>query len=96
MGNTYQQTTSSQQTSQKTQDNILAGGQRARLLQHLKIAPVDTLEARRNLDILHPAARCMELRKQYRIDTVRVTRHTDADKPHHVALYILRGELRHE
>lgn len=50
-----------------------ASVQRARLLQRLKLAPVDTLEARRRLDILHPAARVMELRKQgKRIDTVRV------------------------
>ncbi|MBI3903742.1 MAG: hypothetical protein HY306_12510 [Nitrosomonadales bacterium] len=63
--------------------------QGVRLYHALQFAPMDTLEARSYLDILHPAARCMELRKQYRIDTVWVTRCTSEGKPHRVALYVL-------
>lgn len=74
-----------------------ASAQRARLLQRLKIAPVDTLEARSDLDILHPAACVMELREEGKqIDTVRVMRPTDEGKLHSVALYVLQGEACHE
>ena len=49
------------------------------------------------LDILMPAARICELRKQgNRIDTVRVMRPTEEGKLHSVALYVLQGEVRHE
>ena len=64
-----------------------------RLFHALKFASVDTLEARAYLDILHPAARCMELRKKYRIDTVWVTRYTSEGKPHQVAMYVLKVEV---
>ena len=83
-------------TTRTTNSSNSASAQRARLLQRLKVGPVDTLEARSDLDIMHPAARCMELRNQYRIDTVWVMRHTDAGKPHRVALYVLHGAVRHE
>lgn len=70
--------------------------QAVRLYHALQFAPVDTLEARTYLDILHPAARCMELRKKYRIDTVWVARYTSEGKSHPVAMYVLRVEVSHE
>lgn len=80
-------------TIQATHSGNSASAQRARLLAHLKAAPLDTLEARKILDILMPAARVCELRKQgNRIDTVRVMRPTDEGKLHSVALYVLHGE----
>lgn len=74
----------------KTYPGNSAEVQCVRLYHALQFAPVDTLEARSYLDILHPAARCMELRKKFRIDTVWVTRHTSEGKPHRVALYVLK------
>lgn len=83
-------------TTSTTSDNS-SSAQRARLLDHLKISPVDTLKARRELDILHRAARVLELRAEgKRIDTVRVMRPTDEGKLHSVALYVLQGEACHE
>ena len=68
-----------------------AHSQRLRLLARLKIAPVDTITARRELDVMHPAARIMELKKRgNKIDTVRVGRPTDCGKVHSVALYVLQ------
>ncbi|MBU1426895.1 MAG: helix-turn-helix domain-containing protein [Gammaproteobacteria bacterium] len=72
-----------------------ARAQCERLDRALQFAPVDTLLARKWLDILMPAARIFELRKLgRRIDTVKVLRPTDEGKLHTVALYVLRaGEV---
>ena len=43
--------------------NTNAAMQRARLLDALKRRELTTLQARRELDVLHPAARVMELRR---------------------------------
>lgn len=65
--------------------------QRLRLLVRLRIAPIDTITARRELDIMHPAARIQELKRQgYKIDTVRMNRPTECGKLHWVAEYVLR------
>lgn len=70
--------------------DLSAAAQRARLLDALRCGPVTTLEARRNLDVLHPAMRVCELRKEgYRIETVRVQQETEGGKAHSVARYIL-------
>ena len=37
--------------------------QRARILERLRQSPMSTLHARAQLDVMHPAARVMELRK---------------------------------
>jgi len=67
-----------------------AHAQRQRLLVRLRIAPVDTITARGDLDVMHPSARIMELKRQgYLIDTVRIERPTDCGKLHRVALYVL-------
>lgn len=81
-------------TLQNNASNTYA--QRKRLLERLQVSPLDTLQARIELDILHPAARIMELRKRYRIDSVWVTRRTGEGKPHRVARYELHGEANQE
>ncbi|CAZ89349.1 conserved hypothetical protein [Thiomonas arsenitoxydans] len=70
-----------------------AAQQRARLLRHLQEhGQIDTLTARRELDILMPAARVFELRALGEpITLVWVTRTTDCGKPHRVGLYIWGG-----
>lgn len=69
-----------------------AEAQRARLLERLQHGPITTITARRELDILAPAPRVLELRRQgHNISTVWVTQYTDAGKPHRVALYCLAG-----
>jgi hypothetical protein len=68
-----------------------AQAQREGLLERLKTAPIDTITARRELDVMHPAARVMELKlRGYRIDTVWADRPTDCGKVHRVALYVLQ------
>ena len=72
-------------------DGLSAAAQRARLLEALRTTSLTTLEARRLLDVLHPAARIMELRRQgYDIQTVRVPDLTAEGRAHNVARYILR------
>lgn len=75
--------------------NLSAAAQRARLLDALRSTSVTTLEARRTLDILHPAMRVLELRRQgYRIAMVWARQETDAGVRHRVARYVLKGEGR--
>lgn len=71
--------------------DVSAEAQRKRLIDALKIGPITTLEARRNLDILMPAARVHELRHKHGepIETVWTWQETDAGKPHRVARYVL-------
>lgn len=64
--------------------------QRARVLAWLRNASLSTLEARSELDVMHPAARVMELRKDgYRIDKVTVQEATPCGQVHRVARYVL-------
>ena len=68
-----------------------ATAQRNRLLDALRVSPVTTIEARRNLDILMPAARVFELRDQgFDIATSWVWQETEQGKPHRVARYVLQ------
>jgi hypothetical protein len=71
-----------------------AEAQRARLLAALRRGPMTTLEIRRELDVLMPAARIHELRHLYRknILTVRVHRQTESGQVHSVALYALQPD----
>ncbi|SAK97129.1 hypothetical protein AWB75_07084 [Caballeronia catudaia] len=73
-----------------------ADAQRARLLAALEIAPVTTLEARRDLDIMMPAARIHELRHRLgkTIVTERVSRQTEAGNDHVVAMYVLMPDAQ--
>ena len=64
--------------------------QRQRLIQALASRPVTTLAARTELDVLHPAARVMELRQQgYAIETFWTREATHGGRFHRVALYVL-------
>lgn len=67
-----------------------AAAQRARLLDALRCRPVSTIDARRNLDVMHPAMRVRELRLAgHPIETVWIEQATDAGRLHRVAQYIL-------
>lgn len=68
--------------------------QQHRLLARLKCAPTDTIVLRREENILAPASRVLELRKQgHNIITRRVIRHDEQGRCHHnVALYMLLPE----
>lgn len=69
-----------------------AATQRYRLAGALhRVAAVTTLEARRHLDILHPAGRVMELRRAgLKILTLWQTATTEAGEQHRVAMYVLQ------
>jgi len=69
-----------------------SGAQRARIIQHLRqYSSITTLEARKTLDVLHPAMRILELRGSgFRIDTVWTRQQTDCGKFHRVAKYVLQ------
>lgn len=73
--------------------------QRQRILAALRKGPVSTLDARRDLDVMHPAARIGELRHRYGcgIITVNAERQSDCGAWHVVAVYVLtaEGEVRH-
>lgn len=67
-----------------------ASEQRRKILEALSRGPLSTLEARRNLDIMHPGGRVLELRKQ----GVNIVTHwskepTEGGKLHRVARYVL-------
>lgn len=64
--------------------------QRRRILDFLRTRPLDTLTARKELDIMHPAARVMELRRQgLDIKTIKIDRQSDYGEIHKVACYVL-------
>lgn len=57
---------------------------------------VTTVNARRDLDIMMPAARIFELRAMgHRIDTVWVEQETECGRIHRVARYVLIEEADH-
>ena len=71
--------------------------QRNRLRDALCCAPITTIEARRNLDIMMPAARIFELREAgYEIHTNLIWQNTESGKPHRVAKYVLIKGSAHE
>ena len=77
-------------------DASTATAQRARLLDALRRGSLTTLEARRRLEMMHPAARVMELRRLgFNIVTVWTTDTTPESNAHRVARYLLRqgGEV---
>lgn len=71
--------------------DLSAEAQRNRFLDALRCAPVTTIEARRDLDILMPAARIHELKHRHghNIQTIRIQQETDSGKLHNVARYVL-------
>lgn len=73
-----------------------ASSQRARILARLRKGPMTTTEARRELDILMPAARVFELRHNHGFDIPKrmVKVETAPGKWHRVALYSLMKEAQ--
>jgi len=67
----------------------------SRFLKRLQMGPVDTLTARNELSILHPAARVQELKDQgHKIQKHTLTLTDDQGQKHHgVALYYLGTNL---
>lgn len=64
--------------------------QRARIFDRLQRQPLTTLQARAELDVMHPAARVMELRSLgHEIITQRTQEHSEAGELHCVARYVL-------
>lgn len=68
-----------------------AASQRQRILSWLRnVGPLTTLQARKQLDVLHPAARVMELRKAgHDIVTHRRFDESIRGRRHNVAEYVL-------
>ena len=68
-----------------------ASSQRARMIKYMHTQPLDTLTARKELDVMHPAARIQELKAQgHKIDTVKIKRASECGKLHTVAMYVWR------
>lgn len=65
--------------------------QRQRLLEHIRChGSINTIEARRDLDIMHPGGRVLELRKKGEpIQTIWTSAVTEAGKTHRVGRYVL-------
>ncbi|WP_454731126.1 MULTISPECIES: helix-turn-helix domain-containing protein [Cupriavidus] len=64
--------------------------QRVRLLDALRVGPVDTVYASRQLDILHPPRRVFELREEgHHIVMTWEDRFTEQGKRHRVGVYSL-------
>ena len=73
-----------------------AHSQRMRLLARLRETNVSTSDARRELDIMHPAARVQELREQGNIiNTVKIAEYTASHRTRHIARYVLVREASH-
>lgn len=87
------------QAAQNTQPNHKdnsAHSQRMRLVSVLEQRSITTIEARRDLDILMPAARVFELRARgFDIETIWTDDLTECGRKHRVARYVLMGQ-RHE
>lgn len=64
--------------------------QRRQILDRLQSGPLSTLEARTELDIMHPAGRVRELKALgHGITTFWTTEHGPQGKPHRIAKYVL-------
>lgn len=69
--------------------------QRRRLLAALRSVPVSTLDARERLDVIHPAARVLELRERGHRIVTTWTHEPDAwGRPHRIARYVLARQAR--
>lgn len=65
-----------------------------RIRDALRFGPLSTFEARRYLDVPHPAGRVQELRDAgNEIDTLRLVERSEVGRPHRIALYVLRKEV---
>jgi hypothetical protein len=69
--------------------------QGTRLLAALRLFSVSTFEARKHLDVMHPAGRVQELREDGReIETLRRSEPSEVGRPHSIAVYVLRNEVQ--
>jgi hypothetical protein len=85
-------------TTALNNDSNSSEAQRARLLAHLKqFGSATTIELRRDLDVMMPAARVHELRHHFghNITMARVYQPTDGGKMHRVARYFLHVGIAH-
>ncbi len=83
--------------SQANYNDNSAPSQRMRLLRRLRESNLTTIEARRDLDILMPAARVFELRAiGHDIATVWTNASTDCGRTHRIARYVLAREAGRE
>lgn len=71
--------------------DLSAEAQRKRLIDVLRCGPITTIEARRDLDILMPAARIHELKHRHGYDIQKywIEQETDNGRKHRVAKYVL-------
>lgn len=77
--------------SAATHHSTASADQRRRLLAALQAGPVSTLDARERLDVIHPAARVLELRERgYRIVTTWAHQSDAWGRAHRVARYMLQ------
>ncbi len=82
-----------QHTGHTTHGRNSSRAQRVRMLDALQGGPVNTFNARKRLDIPHPAARVMELRKTgHPIVTHWCDAPSESGVKHHVAEYVLLSE----
>lgn len=89
----YEEAAKSQKHAESSANS--AAAQRERILVALRRSPLTTLEARRLLDVLHPAARVQELRDRgYQIMTAWKQDYTAEGRQHRVAQYVLQSEVR--
>ena len=73
--------------------NTSSGAQRARMLKELRNRALTTLQAGSELDVLHPAARVMELRRTgVSIERIWTYDETSEGYRHRVARYRLTAE----
>ncbi|MBI3523838.1 MAG: hypothetical protein HY066_04815 [Betaproteobacteria bacterium] len=64
-----------------------------RILDALRLYRLSTFEARKYLDVPHPAGRVQELRDAgNEIDTLRLSEPSEVGRPHCIAVYVLRKE----
>lgn len=69
--------------------------QATRLLEALRRFSISTFEARKHLDVMHPAGRVQELREEgNEIETLRYSLPSDIGRPHRIAVYVLRKGAR--
>lgn len=82
------------QNTQADHNDNSAHSQRMRLLAAFEARrSVTTIEARRDLDILMPAARVFELRARgFEIETIWTNALTECGRRHRVARYVLMGQ----
>ncbi|MGZ5050458.1 MAG: helix-turn-helix domain-containing protein [Methylobacter sp.] len=73
----------------KDQYSSSRASQRQRILERLRHGPLNTLEARQELDVMHPAARVSELKEQGHNIVTHRTEGDSGKSKHRIACYVL-------